>query len=87
MTLEGLKKHAKPLVWEEQEERSNAFLPLNCIDKDTFIYKGERGAWFSYADIIRSCPTKEEAMQHVEEYHLRKLAKFFDLEDETEQQS
>ena len=84
MTLEELKKHARPLVWEK-EEGTNAVLPLNCIDTDAFIFHNESGTWFSYAD-DQNYPTKEEAIQSIEEYHLRELAKFFDLEDETEQQ-
>ena len=80
MTLEELKKHVRPLVWEK-EEGTNAFLPLNCIDMSAFIFRNESGTWFSYADDYNH-PTKEEAMQSVEEYHLRELAKFFDLEEE-----
>lgn len=82
MTLEDLKKHARPLVWEKED--NNVFLPINCIDVSAFIFHNESGTWFSYAD-DQNHPTKEAAMQSVEEYHLRELAKFFDLEDETEQ--
>ena len=82
MTLEELKKHVRPLVWKK-EECTNAFLALNCIDLSAFIFQNESGTWFSYAD-DQNYPTKEEAMKSVEEYHLRELAKYFKLEDETE---
>lgn len=80
MTLEELKKHARPLVWEK-EEGTNVFLPINCIDISAFISQNENGTWFNYVN-DHDHPTKEEAMQSVEEYHLRELAKFFELEDE-----
>lgn len=84
MTLEELKKHARPLAWENEYELNNILRPINCVDKDAFVCLNPDGTWFSYAG-NKNYPTKEEAMQSVEEYHLRELAKFFDLEDETEQ--
>lgn len=41
----------------------------------------EDGTWLSDYDGERY-PTKEDAMRSVEEYHLRELAKYFDLEEE-----
>ena len=84
MTLEDLKKHVRPLVWEK-DERDNSLIPTNCIDRHAFISQTRNWTWYSYAD-DQNHPTKEEAMQSVEEYHLRELAKYFDLEDENEQQ-
>lgn len=83
MTLEDLKIHARPLVWKK-DERDNSLIPTNCIDRHAFISKLVNWRWYSYAD-DKEYETKEEAMQSVEEYHLRELAKFFDLEEETEQ--
>ena len=82
MTLEDLKKHVRPLVWKK-ENIINTFTPINCIDARVFILENKSGTWFSYAD-CKNYPTKAAAMQSVEEYHLRKLAKLFFLE-ETEQ--
>ena len=82
MTLEELKKHAKPLVWEKEYGLENTLLPINCVDKDAFVCLNPDGTWFSYAD-NKNHPTKEEAMQSVEEYHLRELAKLFELEEPT----
>ena len=45
-----------------------------------FIEKNEDGTWLSCYD-GESYPTKEEAMRSVEEYHLRNIAKCFDLGD------
>lgn len=84
MTLEELKKHARPLVWEK-DERDGSLIPTNCIDRHAFVSHGRSWTWYSYAD-DKEYETKEEAMQSVEEYHLRELAKYFDLEEETEQQ-
>lgn len=80
MTLEDLKKHVRPLVWEK-EEGTNAFLPLNCIDISAFISQNEDGTWYSYVNDW-NYRTNEEAEQSVEEYHLRELAKYFDLEED-----
>lgn len=83
MTLEELKKHVRPLAWKKEYDTGSSFIPINCIDERVFIFQNRGGTWFSYAD-DHNYPTKEEAMQSVEEYHLRELAKFFDLEEETE---
>ena len=83
MTLEELKKHVRPLVWESGE-RKNYFTPANCIDRRAFVTRGRGWSWCNHAD-DKEYETKEEAMQSVEAYHLRELAKFFELEDETEQ--
>lgn len=80
MTLEDLKKHARPLVWE-LDKTDGSILPINCINTSAFILQNEDGTWYSYVNDW-NYPTKEEAMQSVEEYHLRELAKFFELEDE-----
>ena len=79
MTLEELKKHVRPLAWKE--DVANTFIPFNCIDPTAVIVKINSLSWFSYAD-LRKYRTKEEAMQSVEEYHIRELAKFLDLEEE-----
>lgn len=84
MTLEELKKHVRPLAWKKEYDTGNCFIPTNCIDLSAFIFPNVNGTWYSYAD-HQNYPTKEEAEQSVEEYHLRELAKFFELEDETEQ--
>ena len=78
MTLEDLKKHVRPLAWKE--EVANTFIPFNCIDPTEAIVKINSLSWFCYAD-LRKYRTKEEAMQAVEEYNIRELAKFFILED------
>lgn len=80
MTLEDLKKHVRPLIWEK-DERDSSFIPINCIDRYAFVSHGNNWMWYSYAD-DKEYETKEEAMQSVEEYHLRELAKFFDLEED-----
>lgn len=85
MTLEELKKHVRPLAWKKEYDTGSSFIPINCIDERVFIFQNANGTWYSYAD-EQNYPTKEEAMQSVEEYHLRELAKYFDLEDENEQQ-
>ena len=85
MKLKDLKKHARPLVWEK-DERDGSLIPTNCIDRHASVSHGRNWTWYSYAD-DKEYDTKKEAMQSVEEYHLRELAKFFELEDETEQQS
>ena len=79
MTLEDLKKHVKPLSWINPDPTIS--IATNYIGEHGSIEKIEDGAWISYAD-HRLHPTKEEAMQSVEEHHLRELAKFFELEDE-----
>ena len=79
MTLEELKKHVRPLKWVEFGE--SLARPIDHIAHLDFIEMSEDGTWFSNYD-RESYPTKEEAMQSVEEYHLRELAKFFELEDE-----
>ena len=81
MTLEDLKKHVRPLAWKKEYDTGSSFILINCIDERVFIFQNRGGTWFSYAD-CENYPTKKEAMQAVEEYHLRELAKFFDLEDE-----
>lgn len=83
MTLEDLKKHVRPLAWKKEYDTGSSFIPINCIDERVFIFQNRGGTWFSYAD-CENYPTKKEAMQAVEEYHLRELAKYFKLEDETE---
>ena len=83
MTLEELKKHVRPLTWGKQYDTGTCFIPVNCIDERVFIFQNTDGTWFGYGD-GKNHPTKEEAMQSVEEYHLRELAKYFKLEDETE---
>lgn len=87
MTLEDLKKHAKPLVWENDELVSRTCLPNHQegIYSFIFIYRSESGEYHNNID-DQGYPTKEEAMQYVEEYHLRELAKFFEIDDETEQE-
>lgn len=81
MTFEDLKKQARPLVWKKEYDTGDSFIPINCIDEKAFIFQNVNGTWYSYAD-ERNYPTKEEAMQSVEEYHLRELAKFFELEED-----
>nr|DAJ31185.1 MAG TPA: hypothetical protein [Caudoviricetes sp.] len=83
MTLEDIRKHARPLVWEK-DEQDNSLIPINCIDTSAFIFPNESGTWYSYAD-DQNYPTKEEAMQSIKEYHLIELAKLFHLEEATEQ--
>lgn len=85
MTLEELKKHARPLAWENHGWLESVLLPMNCMDVNAFVCRNPDGTWFSYAD-HKDHPTMEEAMQSVEEYHLRELAKFFEIDDETEQE-
>lgn len=79
MTLEDLKKNARPLVWKK-DELENAFVPINCIDGNVFILHTRNCRWYSNAE-YEEYETKEEAMQSVEEYHLRELAKYFDLDE------
>lgn len=79
MTLEDLKKHIRPLKWKENADHS--FSPRNCIADIAFIFRNKNGEWISYTD-CREYQTKEEAMQYVEEYHIRELAKFFELEED-----
>lgn len=82
MTFEEIKKHAKPLVWEDDELVSEPCLPyLDGISLPIFIYRVEDGEYHSNI-VDQGYTTKEEAMQAVEDKHLRELAKFFELEDE-----
>lgn len=80
MTLEELKKLIKPLVWEELNGDETLWAP-NCIDPSTFIFQNEDGTWYSYAD-DQDHNTKEEAMESVEELHVRELARRLYLDDE-----
>ena len=80
MTLEDLKKHARPLVLE-RDEWDDSLNPTNCIDRTIFVAQMVNGKWYSHAD-DKVYDTKKEAIQSVEEYHLRELAKYFELEDE-----
>lgn len=80
MTIEELKKHVRPLVWKKEYDTGRSFIPINCIDEKVFIFKNRGGTWFSHAD-CENYPTKKEAIQSVEEYHLRELAKYFDLDE------
>lgn len=84
MTIEELKKHVRPLVWE-LDKTDGSILPINCINISAFILQNEDGTWYSYVNDW-NYRTKEEAEQSVEEYHLRELAKFFELEDEPKQE-
>lgn len=77
MTLAELKKHVKPLRWHDLDPTIS--IATNCIGVHDSIEKIEDVTWISYAD-RKIHPTKEEAMQSVEEYHLRELAKYFDLD-------
>lgn len=81
MTLEDLRKHVKPLRWCELGDEMAR--PIDCIAKIQcdFIEMNEDGTWLSYYDGKRY-PTKEDAVRSVEEFHLRELAKYFDLEDQ-----
>lgn len=79
MTLEELKKHVRPLAWKKDEKHE--LFTTNCISGYSFVVLNKKQKWYSHAD-DRLYETKEEAMQSVEEYHLRELAKFFKLEDE-----
>ena len=82
MTFEELKKRARPLVWEDDELVSNPCLPyLEGICSFIFIYRAEDGEYHSNI-VDQGYTTKEEAMQAVEEKHLRELAKFFELEED-----
>lgn len=84
MTLEDLKKHVRPLVWEK-DKLEDAFVPINCMNRNVFILHTRNCRWYSNAE-YKEYETKEEAMQSVEEYHLRELAKYFELEAETKQE-
>lgn len=78
MALEELKKHVKPLRWHNPDPTIS--IATNYIGEHASIEKIEDGTWISYADCGLH-PTKEEAMRSVEEYHLRELAKYFDLDE------
>lgn len=78
MTLEDLRKHIKPLTWCEFGDGLAA--PISHVLSFDFIEKNEDGTWISCYD-GESYPNKEEAMRSVEEYHLRNIAKCFNLED------
>ena len=80
MTQEDLKKYVRPLVWVG-EDKTNAFMAINCIDTRAFIFPNDDGTWYSYAD-DQNYPTREEAERSIEEYHLTELSKFFDLDEE-----
>lgn len=78
MTREELKKHIRPLVWENDCD-DNSLAPINCIDRNAFICQTGNGMWYSYGD-DDTYHTKEEAIQAIEEYHIRELSKFFVLD-------
>lgn len=80
MTLEDLKKHVRPLVWVEFGK--NLAAPKDHVVMHDFIHKNRNGTWYSSFD-GKNYSTKEEAMQSVEELHIRELAKFFELEEPT----
>lgn len=80
MTLEELKKHARPLAWFP-EQGTDAYIAVNCIDPRTFIFPNIDGTWYSYAD-DQNYDTREEAEKSAEEYHLQELAKYFILDEE-----
>nr|DAN81947.1 MAG TPA: hypothetical protein [Caudoviricetes sp.] len=81
MTLEELKKHARPLVWEKDEKLE--LFTTNCISGYSCVALNKEQKWYSLA-AGRLYETKAEAMQSIEEYHLRELVKFFNLEDENQ---
>lgn len=67
MTFEEIKKHAKPLVWEDDELVSEPCLPyLDGIRLPVFIYQAEDGEYHSNI-VDQGYTTKEEAMQAVED--------------------
>lgn len=80
MTLEELKKHIRPLVWEA-EEGSDVYKAVNCIDPAMYIFPNTDGTWYSYADGYNHS-TREEAEKSAEEYHLQELEKYFILDEE-----
>lgn len=80
MTLEDLKKNAKALEWEESES-PHSFHAINAVAYCSFIIEISSGEWEIHG-FGKVYPTKEEAMQAVEEYHIRELAKFFELEED-----
>ena len=81
MTLEDLKKHIRPLEWKEEPYGSLRASNYIMDDRGELIFKRKNGEWMSCSD-CRAHQTKEEAMQAVEEYHIRELAKFFELEED-----
>ena len=78
MTLEDLKKNARPLVWKESGN-PHTFSTINAVAYCPFIIENSTGEWEIHG-FGRVYPNKEEAMQSVEEYHIRELAKFFVLD-------
>lgn len=80
MTLEDLKKHARSLDWDESEI-PHTFSTINAVAYCPFIIETSTGEWEIHG-FGRVYPTKEEAMQSVEEYHIRELAKFFVLDED-----
>lgn len=82
MTLEDIKKHARPLVWENDELISRTCLPdKEGVYSFIFVYQWDDGKYYNTLE-DEAYDTKKEAMQYVEEYHLRELAKFFDLDEQ-----
>lgn len=79
MTFEDLKKHVRPLVWEKDEKLE--LFTTNCISGYSCVALNKEQKWYSLA-ADRLYETKEEAMQSVEEFHLRELSKFFILDEE-----
>lgn len=79
MTSEDIKKHVRPLVWEKDEKLE--LFTTNCISGYSCVALNKEQKWYSLA-ADRLYETKEEAMQSVEEFHLRELSKFFNLEEE-----
>lgn len=81
MTYGDIKKHARPLVWENDELISRTCLPdKEGVYSFISVYQWDDGKYYNTLE-DEAYDTKKEAMQSVEEYHLRELAKFFDLED------
>ena len=79
MTREELGKHIKPLKWIYYGKGS--FRTADVTGRWHFIKMKDDGTWVNRTDGL-CYPNLEKAKQSVEEYHLRNLVEFFDLEED-----
>ena len=80
MTLEDLKKKARPLYLRKE---GSIYETMICAGRSAYIEQEQSQKWWNSVTNNRY-ETKEDAIRALEEIHLRNLAKLFDLEEEEE---
>ena len=78
MTLEDLKKEARPLYLRKE---GSIYETMICVGRLAYIEQERSGKWWNSVTNNRY-ETKEDAIRALEEIHLRNLAKHFDLDEQ-----